>query len=165
MKEILTQFAQYNVWANKLIIDTMLSLDNSLVTRETASSFPTVEATVKHIWSAESIWLQRVQNVSEPVWLGGTFVGAFADVCAQWQQTSRALADYVQCQNDDKAFTGHLHFTNRAKVAQSLPVHQVLLHIFNHTTYHRGQLVTMLRQLGVVEIPTMYFIALYMKTK
>jgi uncharacterized damage-inducible protein DinB len=44
-------------------------------------------------------------------------------------------------------------YLNSKKEQFKQPVYQVLVHIFNHGTYHRGQLVTMLRQLGVEKIP------------
>ncbi|MBS1734314.1 MAG: DNA polymerase, partial [Bacteroidetes bacterium] len=44
-------------------------------------------------------------------------------------------------------------YRNTKKEQFKQPVSEVLHHIFNHATYHRGQLVTMLRQVGVKDIP------------
>jgi uncharacterized damage-inducible protein DinB len=50
------------------------------------------------------------------------------------------------------------HYQNTKKEQFKQPIYQVLLHMFNHSTYHRGQLVTMLRQLGVQKLPSTDFI-------
>ena len=50
------------------------------------------------------------------------------------------------------------HYYTTKKELIKLPVYQMLLHVFNHGTYHRGQLVTILRELGVEKIPQTDFI-------
>ena len=159
MKELLLQYAQYNVWANKLILDALLKLDDGAVDKEIASSFPSIRATLVHTWSAEFIWLQRLQLVEHPVWIQGEFEGAFEEAVSQWQKVSASLVQFVEKQYDDRAFEHVLQFYDRQKVSHKAPVFQVLNHVFNHSTQHRGQLITMLRQLGVTKIPQTDFIA------
>ena len=55
MKELLLQYAAYNIWANKLMIDAMLKLDKGIVDKELTSSFSSLRVTVYHTWSAEYI--------------------------------------------------------------------------------------------------------------
>jgi uncharacterized damage-inducible protein DinB len=50
------------------------------------------------------------------------------------------------------------HYQNTKKEQFKQPIYQMLLHMFNHGTYHRGQLVTMLRQLGIQKLPSTDFI-------
>jgi len=163
MKELLLQYAQYNVWANKRAIDAMLKLDDGLTNKEVTSSFPSVLATVCHTWAAEFIWLQRLQLAEHPQWVGSDFTGTFEEACSHWQQVSADLAKFVEKQHGDSAFQHVLQYYDRAKVSHKTPVYHVLHHIFNHSTYHRGQLVTMLRQLGSKDIPATDFIAFVKK--
>ena len=158
MKELLLQYAQYNAWANKLIIGAMLKLGDEDIKREIISSFPSVYATVCHTWSAESVWLQRLQLAEYPQWFGD-FQGPFTEACDNWLQASADLVNFVEKQYDDRALQHVLQYYDRAKVSHKTPVHQVLHHVFNHSTYHRGQLVTMVRQLGAKDIPGTDFIA------
>ena len=44
-------------------------------------------------------------------------------------------------------------YRNNKREQVKMPIWQMVLHVFNHGTYHRGQLVNMLRQLGVEKIP------------
>ena len=164
MKELLLQYAQYNVWANKLILDAIVKLDNGAVDTEVMSSFPSVRATVLHVWSAEYIWLQRLQLAEHPVWVQGDFSGTFEEACNAWQKTSAELIQFVEKQYDDRSLEHVLQFYDRQKVSHKMPVYQVLQHVFNHSTQHRGQLITMLRQLGATKIPGTDFIG-FAKTK
>jgi len=159
MKELLLQYAQYNLWANKLILDVLLKLEEGAVDTEINSSFPSVRRTVMHTWGAESIWLQRLQLAEHPVWHGDDLTIEFEDACGRWQTDSVTLIQFVEKQYDDRALEHVLQFYDRQKVSYKMPVYQVLHHIFNHSTYHRGQLVTMMRQLGLTKIPQTDFTA------
>jgi uncharacterized damage-inducible protein DinB len=158
MKELLLQYAQYNIWANKRIIDALLKLDESSLDTEITSSFPSLRKTVYHTWSAEFIWLQRVQLVENPVWIESDFQGTFREACSEWLGVSAAMVQFTEKQYDDSAFTHVLQYYDRAKASHKMQVCQVLQHVFNHSTYHRGQLVTMLRQAGAKEIPGTDFV-------
>ena len=158
MKELLLQYAQYNKWANELIIDAMLGLGDGDVDKEVNSSFPTLRRTVLHTWGAESIWLQRLQLAEHPVWHGEDVALLFDDVCNRWQSDSEAIIRFVAQQYDDRALAHIVEFYDRQKTTHKMPVYQVLHHVFNHATYHRGQMVTMLRQAGATKIPGTDFV-------
>jgi uncharacterized damage-inducible protein DinB len=158
MKELLLQYAQYNEWANKRITDAMYKLETRLEDKEISSSFPSIRATVHHSWSAEFVWLQRLLLSQQPIWIESVFKGPFEEACREWLLVSAALIQFIHDQRDDKAFTHMLRFADRSDITYKMPLHQVLHQVFNHSTYHRGQLVTMLRQVGVSNIPQMDFI-------
>jgi uncharacterized damage-inducible protein DinB len=158
MKETLLQFARYNVWANKRIIEAMLKLDEELFDKEVVSSFSSIRKTVLHVWGAESIWLQRLELKEQPVWIADSFDGSFTEACNEWQKASEALLQFVEKQFDDRAFEHVFQYYNLKKQSFKNPVYATLLHVCNHGTYHRGQLITMIRQLGATKIPETDFI-------
>ncbi len=153
MKELLLQMARYNTWANKQFIDVLLKLDEDVWDMEITSSFPSIRKTVYHLWSAEDIWLQRLNLAEQPQWAESVFSGNFATALEKWQNASQALQTFVENQYDDEAFRHVLQYYNLKKVSFKIPVYMVLMQAFNHATYHRGQLTTMLRQAGVKKIP------------
>lgn len=153
MKELLLQMARYNTWANKQFIDVLLKLDEAALDTEITSSFPSIRKTVYHLWSAEDIWLQRLNLAEQPQWAESVFSGNFATALEKWQNASQALQAFVENQYDDEAFRHVLQYYNLKKVSFKIPVYIVLMQAFNHATYHRGQLTTMLRQAGVKKIP------------
>ena len=158
MKELLLKYAQYNLWANNLFIEILLKLEPNQLDKELVSSFRTIKATSYHIWSAEYIWLQRLQLVEHPVWVAGEYPGSFEDACTQWKKASEGLVQFTEKQYDDLALTHVFQFYDLKKVSYKMQVNMVLQHVFNHSASHRGQLVTMLRQVDETKIPRSDFI-------
>ncbi len=157
MKDLLKQYASYNVWANQRISEILLSLPAEKHHAEIISSFPNLFKTALHIWDAESGWWQRVKMQERVVFPRDSFSGSLQDLLTGLISQSKQWEDWVQ--NASELSLRHVfHFHNSKKELFRQPVFQVLLHVFNHSTYHRGQLVTMLRQLGIDKFPPLDFI-------
>lgn len=157
MKELLRQLAAYNIWANQKLFETILALPEEKQKAELPSSFKSIYTTVLHMWSAESIWWQRMklqERISIPF---ESFNGSMQDLVNELLQQNRLWIEWI---NDasDAALEHVFQYQNSKKEQFKQPVYQMLLHVFNHGTYHRGQLVNMLRQSGVEKIPQTDFI-------
>lgn len=157
MKELLTQYANYNIWANSKMVDLVLKLTQEQLDTDIESSFNTIRKTVYHGWGAEFVWLQRMQLVENWKYTGNDLHIPVDEVCSQWLQTSNELKMFIEKQYDDKAFEHVFQYYDSKKIPHKHPVGQTLMHVFNHATYHRGQLVTMLRQVGVSQLPATDF--------
>lgn len=153
MKELLTQYANYNIWANKRMIDAILKLSPEQLDMPIESSFNTIRKTVYHSWGAEYVWLQRLQLVENWVYVGNDLDTPVEEACTKWLQAGDALKAFIDRQFDDKAFEHVFQYYDSEKVSHKQPVGLTLHHVFNHATYHRGQLITMMRQAGVTKIP------------
>ena len=152
MKELMLKYARYNLWANKCLVEAMSQLNKEQPDHVIISSFPSVFKTVLHTWSAENVWLQRLELVLHPVWPAADFDGTFMEACSNWEQSSALLAGYTE-NLTDSGLQEYIHYHDLRNNPHATQVVDMLQHVFNHSTYHRGQLVTMLRQLGVTEIP------------
>lgn len=159
MKELLIQMAKYNIWANRRMIEVMLTLSDEQLDQEIASSFPSIRKTVYHMWSAELIWLERLLLRENPIWAESVFMGSFAKACENWERTSAELLEFTNKQFDDRGFDHITEYYDRKKQTHKTPVKIILQQVFNHATYHRGQFVTMLRQTGITQIPQTDLIA------
>ncbi|MBX2932674.1 MAG: DinB family protein [Ferruginibacter sp.] len=157
MKELLQQYAAYHLWATKQLADVMNKLSEEEVNREINSSFPSVYKTVQHLWKAEEIWWQRLKLVEHMDLQSEKFTGTFTEMTAQLAKQNKQWADWVNAATDNQLTHVFAYIRNKEQV--KMPVFQMLQHLFNHATYHRGQLVTMLRQLGVDKIPSTDFAA------
>jgi uncharacterized damage-inducible protein DinB len=156
MKELLQQYAAYNIWANKILFDRISKLPEEKITQEVASSFPSIYKTVVHMWLAEDIWWQRHKLVENITALSETFTGNFEEAITGLAKQSQLWAAWVDTANEYQLT--HVFAFVRNKEQHKMKVHDMLLHLFNHATYHRGQLVTLLRQLGEVDkIPSTDF--------
>lgn len=157
MKEIFIQYATYNLWANSLLLTVIENLSEEQQHADVKSSFPSLYKTVLHLLDAESIWWQRMklqEKIDRP---GENFSGSMKDLSAQLLQQNKQWQEWVNNTNEHGLQHEFIYY-NSKKERFKQPVYQMLLHLFNHGTYHRGQLVTMLRQLGVEKIPQTDFI-------
>src|ERR1043165_7541640 len=113
MKELLLQYARYNEWANRFIIDAIMKLDETAVDTEINSSFSSIRKTVYHTWSAENIWLQRLLLAEHPSWIEADFDGTFQMAVENWQRISGEIVAFTGKQFEDRAFTHVLQYYDR----------------------------------------------------
>ena len=158
MKELLKQLAAYNAWASRKITELILTLPEEEQKQEVPSSFKSLFNTVLHMWDAESIWWQRMKLQERILVPGQNFSGNMKDIVTGLLQQSSQWEQWIS--NASELSLDHVfQYQNSKKEQFKQPVYQMLLHVFNHGTYHRGQLVNILRQLGKEKIPqTDFFI-------
>lgn len=157
MKELLKQYAAYNYWASKLIFDVILKLTEEEQQKELPSSFNSLYKTILHMWDAENIWWQRMKLQDRLVIPSENFKGSMQDVINSLLQQSKQWEDWI-ANASDMSIDHVFQYQNSKKEQFKQPIYQMLLHVFNHGTYHRGQLINMLRQLNVKKIPQTDFI-------
>ncbi|MEO8412315.1 MAG: DinB family protein [Ginsengibacter sp.] len=157
MKQLLQQYAAYNLWANKILMERIALLPKDIINKETLSSFTSIYKTVVHLMDVESIWWQRLQLQEHIEWPGRNFKGGFGELSQQLLSLSKQWNEWVSHSNEiqlNHVFAYH----NTKKEYCKQPVYEMLVHLFNHQAFHRGQLVTMLRQNGIDKIPATDFI-------
>jgi uncharacterized damage-inducible protein DinB len=157
MKNLLDQYATFNHWANQRITDAVLSLDEHQQQQVLKSSFPNIYATVLHLWDVESGWFQRVHQHTNVLFPSRTFNPSMKEVVNGLLGQSGQWAQYVKDLSE-----ADLHQTIAYKNMAGEPFNQELYllihHLFNHQTYHRGQLVTMMREVDAEQLPGTDFI-------
>ncbi len=157
MKELLKQMALYNIWAHQKIIDIVLSLPEEKQIAKLPSSFSSLHDTILHIWDAESIWWQRMKLHERFAIPSDNFKGSTRDAANGLLSQARLWENWVN--NVSETMLEHVfEFRNSKREQVKMPIWQMLIHVFNHGTYHRGQLVNMLRQSGVEKIPATDFV-------
>lgn len=157
MKQLLQQYSSYNVWANKKILERLNQLSAEEIHKEIGSSFPSVYKTVLHITNTEYVWWQRLKLTEHIESLMDNYSGSFEELSNKLLQLSRQWEEWVKEVNENNL--NHVFsYQNTKKELFKQPVYEMLLHLFNHQSYHRGQLVMMLRQLGADKIPHTDFI-------
>jgi uncharacterized damage-inducible protein DinB len=165
LDDIQTLYA-YNRWANQRLFSALEKLSEQQFPAEVQSSFPSVRETVFHILFAEWLWLKRWQgtspratgsnpNVTSTTWNslspGGTPAAHELTTVAELKSFGDSIErERQQFLNtlSDAALDAPLAFKDMAGNPYSEPLGQLLQHLVNHGTYHRGQVTTMLRQAG-----------------
>jgi uncharacterized damage-inducible protein DinB len=157
MKELLRQYAGYNIWANQKLIELILSLPEEQQHKDIVSSFNSLYKTLLHMWDTETAWWQRMKLHERIIIPSENFNGTTRDVVNGLLNQSRQWEEWIS--NASELSLSHVFQYQTTKKEQfKQPVYQMILHVFNHGTYHRGQLITILRQLGVEKIPQTDFI-------
>ena len=138
---------EFDVWANGRIFDALARLDEGALTRDLRSSFPTIQATAGHLAGVEWIWLRRWKGESPtaaPPWYAGAPVPLLRrELDAIEEERARFLAML-----GDEELPRPVSYRNLKGEPFSIPLADLLFHCANHSTYHRGQLTTLLRQAG-----------------
>lgn len=157
MKILLTQFSAYNLWAHQQILDCVQMRPQNLREQNIVSSFSSLQGTLLHMLDAESIWWQRMKLQEQIVRPSDDFKGSFEELAAALMAQSKVWHEWILGAQEHMLDHEFIYYnTKKEKFKQG--IYQVLLHMFNHGTYHRGQIVTMLRQLEVGNIPNTDFI-------
>ena len=156
MKELLKQYAAYNIWASQRILDAILILPEEKQMTEVPSSFKSLYKTVLHMLDAENIWWQRMKMQERIIVPSENFKGTVQELAGNLLQQSKQWEEWVASASD-LSLEHVFQYYNNKKEHFKMPVYQMVYHVFNHGTYHRGQLINMLRQLGVEKLPQIDF--------
>ena len=152
-------YTQYNYWANELLLSVIeKEMNDEMLNKEIISSFPSLRKTVYHIWDAEFIWLKRLKGESLDDWPSKFFGGTFSEAKEKILLNDQLFIDFVERLNDEKLSESFTYKNIEGKTFSN-PIWESVHHCMNHSTYHRGQIVTMLRQLGITNIPSTDFIS------
>ncbi len=138
----------FNAWANRRIFDGVVELAESDYLRDLKSSHGGIHGTLCHIVWAEQLWLHRWLGRPNPAVAQGRDLASLADVRTRWEavdaERGKLLLDLTEAKLADTitikpTMGGEYRHTFR----------ETFQHVVDHSSYHRGQVVTLLRQLGV----------------
>jgi uncharacterized damage-inducible protein DinB len=138
---------EYNAWANHRSLEAAAALTPEQFTRDLGSSFKSVRDTLAHIAAAEWIWLERFHGRSPSGFPPGLDSVDHAGLVARWAELERDWTDFAASLSDADLARVYAFKTMKGD-PQEQPAWQMLQHLVNHGSYHRGQVTTLLRQLG-----------------
>ena len=145
--EDLAELYAYNGWANERVRNSIQDLDPKIFKHDLGASFGSLQATVAHLVSAQWNWLRRWKGQSASQPLPSESFASPEEANRRWVEVDRALAGFV-----DGLDAGSLHqsiaLTTPQGRSYSSPLWRAMLHVVNHSSYHRGQIAAMLRQVG-----------------
>lgn len=159
MKDQLTKYIRYNIWANQRVCDFVKNnLSEEQLNKEIISSFQSVKKTLFHLWDAEVIWLQRLHGKSLSYFPSKDFKGSMEEGINSLLDNSKAFSDLI-ASKENSFFETSIKYRNTKGVEFETKASDVIMHIMNHSTFHRGQIITMFRQLGFTELFSTDYIA------
>ena len=150
----------YHYWARDRLLDALDALTPDQFTRDLGSSFKSVRDTVAHTYAAEWAWYQRWQGQSPTALLPADQFPDVASLRAAWTSHEAKMRAFVDALGEE-GVNRVLDYKLLSGAEGSSPIWQMLQHVVNHASYHRGQVTTMLRQLGATPAKPMDMIAFY----
>jgi uncharacterized damage-inducible protein DinB len=157
LESLLKDYGSFNLWANTEIITWLKTKPTELMTTEVPSSFPTIWATLLHTWGAEEIWLDRLRQLPPAPFLTHRFNGTLEELFDGMLAKSKDFSMYLE-DLPDADFQEICTFKLLNGTEDSRPRGKMIHHCMNHSTYHRGQIVTMARNLGLTDPPSTDYI-------
>ena len=146
--EVLRELYSYNYWAHDRQLEACAKLSEEELNRPMGSSFSSLRDTLSHLLAAEWGWQERFRGRSPqslPEWLAELrTVDALRE---RWLLVEADMGKYLAALIPE-ALARPLTYQNLKGEPWTYPLWQTLLHLVNHQTYHRGQVTTLLRQLG-----------------
>jgi uncharacterized damage-inducible protein DinB len=146
---LMKNYANYNLWANTTLVNWLKTKPTALLEQTVPSSFPSIKLTLVHIWQTERYWLSIIKKEEQRTY--GEFNGSIEDVFKGLLNTSAELASYINTMTSNEV---------QAKTLIESPWFrcdfsnfEYIMHYANHSTYHRGQVTTIGRNLGFTDAP------------
>jgi uncharacterized damage-inducible protein DinB len=143
----------YTEWANDCAVEAASNLSDESLRRDFGISHKSIFGTLLHMAGAEWIWLERWHGRSPAkaeawsMWTAESCAD-LAELKRRWTNVVQRRADFVEVVDDAK-LVADLHFKLLSGDASSMRLVDQMHHVANHATLHRGQVVGMIRQLGL----------------
>jgi uncharacterized damage-inducible protein DinB len=143
----------YNSWANHRTLGSCAELSLEQFTRDLGSSFRSVRDTLAHIYGAEWIWLERWHGRIPSALPSPADFPDFDSVRSRWAQHEANLDSFIVSLTP-RELERVIKYKNTQGTPFEGPLWPMLQHVVNHSSYHRGQIATLLRQLGAKPVST-----------
>ncbi len=152
-REWIQSLYAYHRWANGRVLTAAAPLTPAQFTQDLGSSYPSVRDTLTHLLSADWIWLMRWRGTSPKEMLSPSAFPSVPALGERWAEVANEQSAFVSSLTAEE-LRRPLAYVNTTGERWQYPLWQTLLHVVNHGTYHRGQVTTMLRQLGAEPVAT-----------
>jgi uncharacterized damage-inducible protein DinB len=161
-RTVLIELYDYNYWARDRQLAACAALSEEQFLRPLGSSYSSLRDTLVHMVWGEWDWQERWRGRSptleiyERDWRPAQFP-ALDSVREHWTEVEQLVRNYLLELHDDR-LRFPLSYKNLKGDTWTYPLWQTIFHLANHQTYHRGQVTTLLRQLGAKAESTDYLL-------
>ncbi len=144
---VLTQTRQlllYTIWADRTCLDAARGIDPEALTRDAGVSFGSLLGTLSHILGSQRRWLARFTGQQAS---GDPTFPDLESLAAGWSETAAELEFFLASLTEEQ-LAAEITWVDTEGPVYTRPLWQPVCHMVNHSTYHRGQVVSLMRQLG-----------------
>jgi uncharacterized damage-inducible protein DinB len=161
----LQDIASYNLWAIQRLVNWLKTKDSTILEADASSSFPGIKATLVHIRDVEREWQGHLQQVVPPAFMRLVpEEESVANVLDSLEEQAALFLQYIEGLTEEELQEDC--FCNLVFVGEICrPRFEIIQHCLNHSTYHRGQVVTIGHQLGLKDAPMTDFMFYALRVK
>ncbi|MFZ5674845.1 MAG: DinB family protein [Pseudomonadota bacterium] len=145
----LQSMAQYNSWMNGKIYETAARLPAEEIARDRGAFFKSILGTLNHLLAADMVWIDRFK--SRPLRftdLRSLRHRTFEPLRAERLAIDAEIADWAAGVDEDWLARPFTFTSVLTPASYTYPASVLVMHFFNHQTHHRGQITTLLTQVG-----------------
>lgn len=146
-KQFIQNYTAYNEWANHQIADWLLLQNPLTLITQVESSYTSIDYTVQHILRAQKFWTLFIQNENTHNFEWLVYEDAAIEMIHEWKAQSSNMRETIEKFNEFELMQQLTLNMPWAKNKRSR--YDYIVHVINHSTYHRGQISSIARQLGV----------------
>lgn len=151
--ESIRELYQYNRWANARSLEASAAVSAEDFTKEVGGSFASLRGTLAHMYGADWIWLERWKGISPRQLPFSLEFPDVASIRSRWEAVENERQEFLDAL-DLGRLAEVISYVNLQGQTFAYPLRRMLQHVVNHGTYHRGQITTLLRQLGATPLAT-----------
>jgi len=146
--EVLRSHIAYTAWASRMLVEAAARLSPEELTRDFGTADKSVLGTLVHVFAADRIWLARFQGDSPRTYVTEVDYD-LAVLQNDWPALYRRWKAWA-VELTDEAARADVSYTDMSGHPWRQPHGQLVLHVVNHGTHHRGQVSGFLRAMGQV---------------
>lgn len=147
LQRLISNYGAFNAWANERIVTWLRTLNEEVLYQSTPSSYTSIDYTLQHILRTQRYWLLFIseEDTSNVNWSirQGEVENIMSELVSVSEEMKRRISLFTE---EDLLKVLHLR---SAWAENDLPRYEYIQHIINHGTYHRGQIITMARCVGI----------------
>ena len=147
--EALVQQLRYSAWATRRVLESATALSEEELHRDLGNSYGGVQGSLTHIYQGDAIWFDRLMGAPTGDLSKYTPSPGFSE----WLLLLDRYVKWAEALTP-AGWDRIVSYRNVKGEPFQTPVWQIVLHVVNHATYHRGQITTLLRQLGRAPVGT-----------
>lgn len=156
VKRLISSYAVFNVNANQQFVNWLKNQKEEQLQKEVPSSFTGILQTLNHIWAIEEVWSADLFKNKDFINRYGVPITSSTEVFDGLLNRSTKISAFVNQLSEEDL--NEKIALEKPWFTANLTLAEYLVHVFNHGTYHRGQIVTMAHNLGIAEIPSTDFL-------
>lgn len=140
--------AEYNAWMNQKLYTICAEIPDEVRKSDRGAFFKSIHGTLNHLLFGDRVWLGRFTQTPFSAKIGDELHSEFAELQQEREKTDRQILAWVDQLSPDWLNRSLSYTSGVDGKTRTLPFWILVSHMFNHQTHHRGQLTTLLSQLG-----------------